>query len=160
MLNMLPILWAALVAQTPDSATTARYAAALKSVEDSLAGIRGTVANFRTDLAAASPTLILARSGRVHTRCVAARSAVAELHTVLASLYTPRVSEAQGALRRETAGLARALERCEREWDATPQIANADSLRAWGPYRIAQLEHAMRRYHTRAREFRTRARIN
>ena len=157
MLRLLPILWAALAAQAPDRATTARYAGALQTVADSLTGVRGAVASFRADLAAASPALVLARAARVRARCVAARTAVAQLRAVVASDYTPHARRAQQALRDEATGLTRALQRCEREWDVALPGASADSLRAWGPYRIERLETAMRRYHTRAGEFQKRA---
>ena len=160
MLTLLPILWAAFVAQTPDSATTARYAAALKSAEDSLTGLRGAVANFRADLAAASPALVLARSARVHARCAGARSAVAALDGVLATgVYTPQSGTTRTALRREIRELRRALGACELAWDTSAPRANADSLRAWGPYRIGQLEDALRRYETSVRAFRRRVGI-
>lgn len=159
MLKLLPILWAAIAAQSPDRATTARYASALQTVADSLTGVRGAVASFRADLAAASPALVLARAARVRARCAGARAAVAQLRAVVASDYTPHARGAQHALRDEATGLTRALERCEREWDASLRGASADSLRAWGPYRIEQLEIVMRRYHTRAGAFQKRAGI-
>ena len=150
-----PIVWAALAAQSPDSATKHRYLAALQAVDDSLSSVRAAGANFRADLAAASPELIVARSTRMRDRCAGARAALARLDTVLAVAYSPRAGEPQRALRAESVVLAGTMRRCERDWNPAPRVA-ADSLRAWGPFRVEQLDRAMRRYTARAVAFRNR----
>jgi len=164
MLKLIAVLWATLALkdsfpitlQRPDSTTTLRYTRALKGVDDSLTAVRGAMAGFRADLATASPALVRARSARVQARCVGARTALDQLQSLLATSLTPHGSASQQTLRTEGAVLARALQRCEREWNAGPSGSPPDSLRAWGPYRIQQLEDALRRYDVRARAFRNR----
>lgn len=156
MTHFWPIVWAALAAQSPDSVTKHRYLDALKAVDDSLLSIRSAGASFRSDLAAASPELIVARSVRMRDRCAGARAALARLDTVLAVAYSPNAGQYQRALRVEGVTLAGTMSRCEREWDTTPRRSVPDSLRAWGPYRIEQLDVAMRRYTAKAAAFRNR----
>lgn len=156
MTHFWPIVWAALAAQSPDSVTKHRFLDALRAVDDSLLSVRSASATFRSDLAAASPELVLARSSRIRDRCAGARAALARLDTVLAVAYSPRAGQPQRALRAEGVTLAGTMMRCEREWDTAPRRSAPDSLRAWGPYRIEQLDVAMRRYTAKAGAFRSR----
>lgn len=160
MTSLTTLLWAALVAQTPDSAAKLRIIDALQSMDASLTAVRGAAANFRVDLPAASPNLVRARAARIRARCVAARTAVANTQTVLsADVYTPNLRPKQDAVRAELIPLDRALALCESEWN-TGSAVPADSLRAWGPFRATRLESALRRYEGRAGDFRSAAHIH
>lgn len=157
------LVWTALVVQGPpstppaDSAARARFVAALKTVDDSLMAVRSAAAEFRLDLAAASPDLVRARAARVQSRCAGARTAAAALDQQLTSqVYTPQARRAQESLRLELAPLTRALTRCTREWNPGSTVP-ADSLKSWGPYRGAQLAAAVQRYGAKAAAFRTAA---
>jgi hypothetical protein len=136
-------------AQAPDSVRQARFERVLKQASDSLDGVRGAAAVFRTDLPSASSELVLSRAARVHTGCRGADAALLQVDTLLAGgVYSRRAMSEQAQLQNATAELRRVLGRCQREW-AVPQFpstATADSLRAWGPYRTAQLDSALRRY--------------
>lgn len=154
---MTSLLALALVAQTPaappppagDTVRQARYERALSGVSDSLDVLRGALAAFRVDLESASPDLVLTRSSRVRESCHGAGIALQHVSAMLAAgVYAEHAKTQQQRLESGTSDLRRTLERCEREW-ATPGRAirtTADTLRAWGPYRGAQLDSALRSY--------------
>lgn len=145
------LLALALVAQAPppDTVRQARYERTLSSVSGSLDVVRGAIAAFPIDLARVSPDLVLARATRVRQSCHSAALALEQVSTLLAAgVYVPHAKVEQGRLQSGTADLRRTLVRCEREWAAPdpPTRASADSLRAWGPYRGARLDEALRSY--------------
>ena len=139
----------AVAAQAPDSVRQVRLERVLKQASDSLDGVRGATAAFRTDLLSASSELVLVRAARVHSGCRGADAALVQVNTLLAgSVYSRSAASEQARLQNATVELRRVLERCQREWTVsqfTP-AATVDSLRAWGPYRTAQLDSALRRY--------------
>src|SRR2546422_1132638 len=47
--------------------------------------------------------------------------------------------------RRDLAELERVLQKCERDYDPGAPGVNADTLKAWGPFRLNQLELELRR---------------
>lgn len=142
--------------QTPDGARAVRWERALNATTDSLDRVRGAAAAFRVDLGNASHDLVLARAAQVRATCGAAGAPLQSLEQLLTTeVYDPRSRSAQERLLSGTTELRRALSRCEREWQAgqRPTVAGADSLRAWGPYRTAQLDAALRRYLSLVRTF-------
>jgi hypothetical protein len=148
--------------QLPDSARQARYERVLGEVSSALDAVRGAAAGFRTDLSRASSELVLERATRIHNSCRDADAAAARQQALLAEgVYTPSAQPEQTRLARETARLRQALTRCQREWTVPdrPRIADADSLRAWGPYRTAQLDGALRRFIASLRGFMKRAEL-
>ncbi len=154
---MIMMLFTVVVAaQAPDSVRQARYEHVLKQATESLDGVRGASAGFRTDLTSASSQLVLARAERVHAGCRGADVALLHVDTLLAEgVYSRRAASEQAQLRRATAELRRVLERCQREWTVSqiPTAAAVDSLRAWGPYRTARLDGALQRYVSSLRGF-------
>jgi hypothetical protein len=62
---------------------------------------------------------------------------------------------AQRDVQAELRRLRRALLNCQRDWTPRPGAA-ADTLRAWGPFRIAELERVVRRYEETAGRLRRR----
>jgi hypothetical protein len=150
------LLAIAVLAQSPDSARQARYEGVLNQATDSLDRVRGASAAFRTDLGSASRSLVLERASKVQASCRAAGSALRTVAALLdEGVYAPRAARQQADLRRGTTELRRTLERCQRDWAATERAspAQADSLRAWGPHRTAQLDLVLRRYLGLVREF-------
>jgi hypothetical protein len=150
----------AVALQAPDSARTGRWQRALNQTTDSLDRLRGASAGFRVDLANASPDLVLARAAQVRATCSAAVPPLQSLEALMAGeVYSPRARREQTQLRAGTAQLRQVLARCEREWLAPPHPArrDADSLRAWGPYRSSQLEASLQRYLALVRTFMKRA---
>ena len=145
------LLWftLAVAAQAPDSVRQARFERVLKQASDSLDGVRGAATAFRTDLPSASSELVLVRAARVHSGCRGADAALLQLDTLLAGgAYSRAAASEQARLQNATAELRRVLGRCQREWTVSQftTAATVDSLRAWGPYRTAQLDSALRRY--------------
>ena len=159
MIATVALVWAAFAVQRPaqpeDSAARARFVAAVRAVDDSLNTVRGAAREFRLDLVAASPELVRVRATRVQARCLGARAVVVQLAELLATqVYTPQSRAAQEALRQELPPLMHALTRCLREWNSGSNVP-VDSLKAWGPYRGAQLVAAVDRYGAKAAAFRS-----
>lgn len=154
---MIPwILVVSVAAQAPDSARTARWEQALAATTDSLDRVRGAAMGFRVDLDNASSDLVLTRAAQLRTSCARADEALRDLERLLEEgVYSPRARDAQARLRGGTAEMRRTLARCQREWQASapPRAGEADSLKAWGPYRTAQLNAALLRYQGLVRAF-------
>lgn len=154
---MIPLLLAFSVAlQHPDSTRQARYERVLREVTDSLSALRGAAAAFRTDLPRTSSALILERATRVRNSCRGAEAALARQEALLGEgIYVAKARTAQARLAMEAPRLRQTLARCVREWTVrdAPSGADADSLRAWGPYRLTQLDGALRRFNASLRTF-------
>lgn len=118
------VLW--IFPQSPDSALVASFSA-----------VRSAGARFRQDLSQASPQLVLTRARQVRDACVHTRAAADSL--------APRLTR-DSAAQAELSALQRALRTCQREWDTNAPRVNADTLRAWGPYRLSELDRALLRY--------------
>ena len=140
------VVWTASTVQHPvaDSATHARVAAVLQTVQDSLDRVRGAAYNFRTDLGGASPVVVYSRAQRMHASCVGAEGALVRLDSALTASYP---AGASADLRRESRALRSALSECRRDYDTTARWEQrADSVRAWAPYRLRRLDEAMRSF--------------
>jgi hypothetical protein len=147
---MIPLLLAlSITVQLPDSVRQARYERVLGDVANALDAVRGAAAGFRTDLSRASSELVFERATRIRRSCRDADVAAGQQQALLAEgVYTPAARPEQVRLARETARLRQDLARCQREWAVSdrPRVTDADSLRAWGPYRTAQLDGSLRRF--------------
>jgi hypothetical protein len=140
----LVVLWAVLVAQTPDTAAQGRYGAAIRRVNDSLTALEGAAAMFQADLVNASPDLVISRATRLRQHCTGTRREAGRLDSL------PAVG---ARLRRNVAALRAELARCDREFATGPWYQGADSVKAWAPYRLARLGNAVRRFRLAARAF-------
>lgn len=134
--------------QGTDSALIARLGTAVNSTSDTLEQLRGVAQAFRNDLATASPTLILARATAVHDACAAGASAVRRLEGILAArTVSTAAAKSQSKFRVTAEETVGALDRCVRAWLPLPGTdQRADSLKAWGPYRVSEIEQAVRKY--------------
>jgi len=161
MSGLLVALWVAVAppAQVPDSAKPARVERVIDAASDSIGRLRSAAYGFSLDLQAASPALVLARARRVRDGCAGAAAELESLQRVLSvATLTPRAGAEQARLRTAAANLLRALTLCRQEWEPSPpSVTLADSLRAWGPYRVQQLTLALRRYEEALRVFQVRA---
>jgi hypothetical protein len=155
MLALLVPLWGALaapvapsVSQAPDSAVLLRYADAVYATADTLGVLRGVAQAFRNDLKTASPTLVLARATSVQNACSSGVTSVRQLQGILAARsVTPKSALSQAKFRTTAEQTVTALERCVRYWQPLPRTdARADTLRAWGPYRVNEIEVALRKF--------------
>ena len=154
MLAWLP-LWGVLAAhgavlprQDPDSALLYRFRDAVDATSDTLEALRGLALAFRKDLKYSSATLILARATSVQNACLSGASALRRLQGILAARTVSRAAaRSQAEFRTSAEETVAALDRCARSWDPLPRTdARADTLRAWGPYRVAQLDQLLNRY--------------
>ena len=140
----LVVLWAVIIAQTPDTAAQARYGAAVRRVGDSLTALEGVAAMFQADLVNASPDLVISRATRLRQHCAGTQHETGRLDSL------PAVG---ARLRRELAALRVELARCDREFAIGPWYQGADSVKAWAPYRLARLSDAVQRFRLAARAF-------
>ena len=145
----------AAVRQDPDSALLYRFRDAVAATSDSLETIRGVAQAFRNDLRLASHTLILARATAIQNACLSGASALRRLQGILAARTVSRAAaRSQAELRTTAEETVAALDRCARSWDPLPRTdARADTLRAWGPYRVTQLDQVLSRYDAARRSF-------
>src|SRR5690242_17428202 len=154
---MLPLwvpLWGALVApvfpQVPDSTVLRRYGDAVNATADTLDMLRGFTQAFRNDLQTASPTMVLARATSVQSACASGVSSMRRLQGMLAARTVstvPTAVRSQAKLRAASEETVAALERCVRDWQPLPRTDDrADTLRAWGPYRVTELTQALHRF--------------
>jgi hypothetical protein len=148
-------LWGALVApvapsshQVPDSAVLRRYADAVNATGDTLDVLRGVAQAFRNDLKTSSPTIVLARATSVQNACTSGVTTVRQLQGMLAARsVTAKAARSQAKFRTTAEETVAALERCVRNWQPLPRTdARADTLRAWGPYRVNEIEVALRKF--------------
>jgi hypothetical protein len=148
MIALLLALWAApppgtllSARQTPDTALTRELGAPLLALRDSLFAVQASGGAFQRDLAAASPDLVIARAQRVQESCVRAVVAVRAAQRALATTPLAPGPRARAAeLQRLLPQVQADLSRCQREFDPGAWYARVDSLRAWGPFRLAQLD--------------------
>jgi hypothetical protein len=146
-------LWAAAppgnavsLAQTPDSVLNRQLGIPLVELRDSLFALQGSGQAFRRDLAAASPDLVIARAQRVQESCGSALAAVqATQRALTATTVPPRTRPRAADLQRLLLQLQADLSRCQREFAPGAWYTRVDSLRGWGPSRLAQLDVSLRR---------------
>lgn len=153
MIAILLALWAASppgtpssVRQAPDSALNRELGVPLATLRDSLFAIQGAGAAFRRDLTVASPDLVIARARRVQESCTRALPALAAAQRALAATaLPPRTKPPSADLQRLLPKLQADLSRCQREFAPGAWYTRVDSLRAWGPSRLVQLDASVRR---------------
>lgn len=151
------LLWIAWLLQAPpDSVMRAHVSQQLRAVSDSLTQLRGAASRYRRDADKASRPLMMARAAEVRAGCTGALAAADSLSGSLdAHRYLRRDAQYQRALQAQLATLRQSLRTCRREWDATGGGGTkADSVRAWGPFRLSALERVMRRFEEQAGTFR------
>ena len=153
MIAILLALWAASplrgrssLPQTPDTTLTREIGAPLLALRDSLFAVQGTGAAFRRDLEAASADLVIARAQRVQESCARAIGTVRSAQAALtATTLPPRSRSLASDLQRLLPQTQAELARCQREFAPGAWYARADSLRAWGPSRLMQLDASVLR---------------
>src|SRR3989442_4160745 len=110
---------------------------------DAIGGVRGAGVALRVVLGRLSGVRVLARARRLGERCAAARRAARSRALLLADAPLPA---GERRARRDLAELERVLQKCERDYDPGAPGVNADTLKAWGRFRLNQLELELRRY--------------
>ena len=148
MIAILLALWAASplrirssLPQAPDTTLTRELGAPLAALRDSLFAVQGSGAAFRRDLEAASPDLVIARAQRVQESCARAIATLRAAQTALTTTTLPPRSRPLATdLQRLLPPTQAELARCQRDFAPGAWYARADSLRAWGPSRLIQLD--------------------
>lgn len=134
-------------AQRPPAAAKADTALRerLLALRDTVEQVSGAIVDFRRDLRTAGPETITAKAGRLTQACAAARAEVDASVPAFAPGAVPRSARAAAdSLRATLAALAAQLDReCLRGLRPEGPGTRADTLRAWGPYRTAQLRRAI-----------------
>jgi hypothetical protein len=136
--------------QLPAPADSA-YRSALVSLRDSVGQIRIELNTFQRDLSLAGPETVVGRAAALHRRC---KGLVATAQTFAPVLRAPRAREATdeivAALSRVQRGLT---EHCVRGLSPDGAGSRPDTLRAWGPHRVAQIERLLADYDRAAQRF-------
>ncbi len=150
------LLLAALVDSTQGQAPSpaeSGYAVPLAALRDSLAQTRIELSAFQRDLPLAGPETVVERAAALHRRCEAVVEAARSVGLALgAARAGPR--DATDELAEALDGLGRGLsEQCVRGLSPTGGGSRADTLRAWGPHRVAQIERLLTEYDRAARRF-------
>ncbi len=125
-----------------------RYESAMVVMRDSVANVSVAASRFRRDLGSAARETVLSRAGSLRLRCEGAMSVLERRRSV----FDPR--EVPLNIRSRVDTLTRAIHRLETDLQrecieglpAEGPRSHVDSLRAWGPYQIRQIEDAIRKY--------------
>jgi hypothetical protein len=121
----------------------------LVALRDTIRPVSAELVAFRRDIASAGPETVVHKARRLNGACTVARAALVNAVPWFARSDVPRPAGAaadslQAALRALVAALD---EHCLTGLAASSADGQADSLRAWGPYRTGQLRLAIDRLH-------------
>lgn len=159
---VLGFVWVALVSQpaagqtaTSDSALKAGYRQLLLGLRDTVGAVAARGNEFRRDLQTVGETTVLTRAARLDAACVGARQALGQARSQLAAAKLPaHEAGARDTLVTAIGALNTSLEHdCHRGLSPTGPGHRADTLRAWGPNRTAQLTQAISGYHAAVGRF-------
>lgn len=135
----------------PDSAV-AQLRERLVTLRDTVRSVTASIGQFRRDLGAAGPETITQKAERLSGVCAGARSTlVASLPGFGPTRVPPGARVAADSLRTTIRALVDGLDRhCITGLAPAGPGSRPDSLRAWGPYRAAQLRHLIGRFNNDA----------
>lgn len=141
--------------------TRTHYRDRLVALRDTLQPVSAAIATFRRDLGSAGDETILSKAERLVRACGSARAALLDAVSEFApGRVPPSTHQAADSLRASLRTLASGLdEHCATGLDPRGPGVPADSLRAWGPYRTAQLRVALDRFRSKADRFAAAARL-
>jgi len=133
-------------AQQPAPDTASVQVRALRMLRDSTERVRGSIAQFRRDLAMAGEQTVVGRARRLTQSCAGLRVAVAQATPLLQP--PPTAHGGLVAAHRELLAAMRTTDsvlrtECEQGLSATGPGQWADSLKAWGPYRTSQIHRSL-----------------
>jgi hypothetical protein len=139
------------VAQRPSlDSTQTRLLDRLVALRDTTQSVHTAIVGFRRDLKTAGPETVVAKAEHLVATCARARDAVLNAVPAFDRRAVPRsAGEAADTVRASARRLARSLDDlCVRGLSPTGPGVRADSIRAWGPYRTAQLRLVLDRFHS------------
>ncbi len=127
---------------------TERYRDALLVVRDTVRSVGAATAMFRRDLGSAAPETVIGRASTLRERCSVAIGVLEDREpTFQPGIGSERVQTAKDSLISAMGRLSRELrQECVERFQNEGPGVHADTLRAWGPYRISRIDEAIRRY--------------
>lgn len=139
----------------PDSAARAEYEGLLVGLRDAVGRVSARANEFRRELRTVGEATVIARAGRLDAVCRETRAALTEARPRLTGArLAPHQTGARDSLVTAIGVLTASLQReCERGLGPSGPGSRADTLRAWGPHRTAQLAQAVSAYHGAAARF-------
>jgi hypothetical protein len=148
-----------LFTNSPAQQQSADYHEVLLALRDTLTAVQAALSDFRQDLQRAGRETVLSRSAELGRRC---RSAAAEVPAAVERLRPAMKVSATRRVAQSLIGtmgqLGAALRReCEQGLRADGPGTWAESLRAWGPYRVNRIDRAIGAFEAAAGKFATAA---
>jgi hypothetical protein len=139
-----------------DSATQ-HYIDLLLVLRDTVDAVGARASQFRQNLQAAGEETVLAQAGRLNAQCRETRGVLERAEPSFAPDRVPaRGRAASNGVRTAMSRLVGALaDQCVKGLPPTGPGAHVDTLRAWGPYRTAELYRMMSQYEGAVTEFAT-----
>jgi hypothetical protein len=157
-MRWVPVLLGALALGSPaaaqqradaDSITLAQYQRVLIGLRDTVERLSARANELRRDLRTAGDPTVLSRGERLMEACRGTRDALAATRPAIAGWRLPEGARApRDSLFTAMRGLTERIgAECLRSLDPAGPGQRADTLRAWGPYRTAELDRAVMLYH-------------
>jgi len=142
-------------AQHPLDSTQARYRDRLVALRDTVQSVGAAIVVFRRDLNTAGRETVVAKADHLIRTCELARAALLEAAPEFNARAAPRgAGAAADTVQASARRLARSLQDlCIVGLATTGPGVRADSIRAWGPYRTAQLRLVLDRLHADLNRF-------
>jgi len=139
----------------PLDSTQAHYRDRLIGLRDTVRSVGAAIVVFRRDLNTAGPETVVAKAGGLIRACELARAALLEAAPELNARAAPRgAGGAADTIQASARRLARSLQDlCIAGLATAGPGVRADSIRAWGPYRTAQLRLRLERFHSDLHQF-------
>lgn len=135
--------------------TRALYRDRIVALRDTVQAVSRAIVVLRRDLRSAGPETVLAKAQTLGRACGAVRAALLDELPHFTPRQVPATArEAADSVRMAVRDLTRRLEQqCEVGLDPKGPGQPADSIRAWGPYRTAELRRGMERFHVALTRF-------
>ena len=139
----------------PRDSASQYYHEMLVGLRDTVNAVSSRLNDLRRDLLTAGDVTVLAKAGRLAGTCAAARTALRDAMPAVARAQRgARLVPARDSLRLAIRALDSGLEQqCVRGLGPAGPGARADSLRTWGRYRTAELQHLIIVYHSAVARF-------
>lgn len=139
----------------PLDSTQARYLDRLVALRDTVQAVGAAIVVFRRDLKTAGPETVVAKAEQLIRTCERARAALLEAAPEFNHRAAPRgAGDAADTVQASARRLAQNLrDLCIVGLATTGPGVRADSIRAWGPYRTAQLRLVLDRFQANLNRF-------
>ena len=135
--------------------TQTHYRDRLVALRDTVQSVGAAIVVFRRDLTTAGPETVVAKAEHLIGTCERARAALLAAAPEFNHRAAPRgAAAAADTVQASARRLAQRLQDlCIEGLATTGPGVRADSIRAWGPYRTAQLRLVLDRFHANLNRF-------